>query len=520
VKESSFKDYIENEVYKTLENFIGRDRVTVSEFLKEIRFDFSCSNKIIKFSHTSLFKALLFMKIKCIRSQSQLAKYLEMHKEDALNLGFYLENGNLVVPDQRSISYFLNHILDDELRNLINSLANKIEELSKKFGIIFDVEIIKVEHQKQSDDKKTFRNRKAKKLEELCHFARKNIYPQINIKMHHNSKYKKNFLLDLLVYLGREQTFAHDGLKRFSIERNQESPDSDTLLYHLKKYENKETLNKMFINAFETAWKIFQNSGMFNKRSYDVAIDFTEWFYYGRNAQMVVGKKPERGAKKCYKFATINIVEAGNRFTLLALPVGALDSKVEIIDKLIQYAKGKIKINKIYADRGFFSADIINVFKKHNLTFLMPATQNKRIAKMVNVMSAPSIIKDYEMTEGRVTFNLVIIDDGKGKKSFATNMDVNENESGLANYLFSMYSKRWGIETGYRMKKELRARTTSKNYVIRLFYFLFSTLLYNLWILIDSIISKSLLGKIIENHLVTEKMFATVLFTLVSSDYG
>ncbi|MDI6721106.1 MAG: hypothetical protein QMD85_01855, partial [Candidatus Aenigmarchaeota archaeon] len=84
-------------------------------------------------------------------------------------------------------------------------------------------------------------------------------------------------------------------------------------------------------------------------------------------------------------------------------------------------------------------------------------------------------------------------------------------------YLFGLYSRRWGIETSYRMKKEMRAKTTSKNYIIRLFYFLFSTLLYNLWILMDSIISKSLLGRIIEKHLVTEKMFATVLFGIMES---
>jgi len=124
------------------------------------------------------------------------------------------------------------------------------------------------------------------------------------------------------------------------------------------------------------------------------------------------------------------------------------------------------------------------------------------------------------MTEGRVKFNLAIIDDGQGKKAFATNMDINENEAGMAVRLFDLYSKRWGIETSYRMKKELRAKTTSKNYVIRLFYFLFSTLLYNLWILIDSIISKSLIGKVIVDHLVTEKMFATVLFAIAGADNG
>ena len=39
-----------------------------------------------------------------------------------------------------------------------------------------------------------------------------------------------------------------------------------------------------------------------------------------------------------------------------------------------------------------------------------------------------------------------------------------------------MYSKRWGIETGYRnLDHDFKAKTTTRNYHIRLFYFLFST---------------------------------------------
>ena len=43
------------------------------------------------------------------------------------------------------------------------------------------------------------------------------------------------------------------------------------------------------------------------------------------------------------------------------------------------------------------------------------------------------------------------------------------------------YSKRWGIETSYRMIKYFRSKTTSKNPVVRLFHFLFGVCLYNLW---------------------------------------
>jgi len=519
MKKLSLKEFTEKSVLVTFTKFKAYNCVSVSQFLKELCLDVSFGAKTIKFSHTSMFKLLLFMRLKKIRFQAKMAKYLRSHEQDALNLGFYRnEKGELIIPDQRTISHFVNHIIDSDAIDILNSITQLIEDTAIKFGIVFDVETIKIEKPKENNNTRTFENRKSAKLMELCRFAKKIIYPQISMDMHHNAKYKKNLLLDILVYLSKERTFAHDGLKRLETERNKKSPDSDTLLYHLKKYENIEILQRMFEKAFDISWKIAKSSQLFDKRNYDVAIDYTDWFYYGKRAPMVVRKKPEKGTTKCYRFATINIVESENRFTLLALPVGIFDSKVDIVDKLISYAKTKIRINKIYADRGFFSADIINLFKKHNLTFLMPATQNKRIAKMVKVLSAPSVIKDYEMTDGRVTFNLAIIDDGKGKKAFATNLNINENESGLANRLFNLYSKRWGIETSYRMKTEMRAKTTSKNYIIRLFYFLFSTLLYNLWILIDSIISRSLLGRVIAKHLVTEKGFATMLFALVGDD--
>ena len=517
VKEQTFKEYIEQEIYKTLEKFIGRDKVTISNFLKDLRLEISLGRPI-KFSHSSLFKAILFMKLKRIKSQSKLARHLKDNKQDALDLDFYIdEDKNLVVPDQRTISYFVNHILDEQMRNALDFAIQKIEEMANKFGIVFDVDTISAEPQKPCKTDQTFNERKSKRLNEVCKFVKKNFYPQIRLDARHNAKYSKNELLDSFVYLCREQTFAHDGLKRLKIDSGRKIPDSDTFLYRLKKYDDINEVQKMFMSGFDLLWNTAKSSGLFDKKSYDVAVDFTDWFYYGKRAPMVVRKKPEKGTTKCYRFATINIVEAGTRFTLLTLPVGLFNTKTDIVNKLITYAKSKIRINRIYADRGFFSADILNLFKRHGLTFLMPAMHNPRIARVTKTMPAPSVIKDYEMTDGRVNFNLVIVDDGEDKRAFATNIDIDERETGLAVRLFNLYSKRWGIETSYRAKKELRARTTSKNYIIRLFYFLFSALLYNIWILIDGIISKSLLGKTIAKHLVTGKMFATILFGL---EYG
>ena len=50
------------------------------------------------------------------------------------------------------------------------------------------------------------------------------------------------------------------------------------------------------------------------------------------------------------------------------------------------------------------------------------------------------------------------------------------------------YRRRWGIENSYKTIKEFLARTTSKTYVVRLFYFAFVVLLYNCWLLVDVLV--------------------------------
>ena len=47
------------------------------------------------------------------------------------------------------------------------------------------------------------------------------------------------------------------------------------------------------------------------------------------------------------------------------------------------------------------------------------------------------------------------------------------------------YSYRWEIESGYKSIKRFVAATTSKNFVLQLFYFTFVCLLYSIWRAVD-----------------------------------
>ena len=81
-----------------------------------------------------------------------------------------------------------------------------------------------------------------------------------------------------------------------------------------------------------------------------------------------------------------------------------------------------------------------------------------------------------------VSFEVVVAYDEKKDYTylFATNLSYKSKT------ILQMYRDRWGQETGYRMYDEFLIRTTSRNYVVRLFYFLFACLMYNAWVLYNS----------------------------------
>jgi putative transposase len=507
---------ITREIYKTFEQFKDSKHIRIADFLKKLEVDYikHIHYRQIKYPYGLLFKLVLYQKLKGIKFHTKLTKYLNKNPSDKFKLGF------TKTPDRTSIGYFVNHILSDETKELIEFIVSKTEEISEKFNILLDVKTFKPEKPQKETKEQNQHLQRNDKTKEICRLFKKRFAPFINLNLKNNTLYKKTQFIDLLIHMGMTKDFAENGSKTYKELRGMNNPDADTLLYHLKNYTDTKDLHRMFTTLFEIVWEMARKINLFDiRKHYDVAIDFTEWYFYGdRGAPMVVGKEPERGTSKCYKFATINVVESGKRFTLLALPVGPFDTKEQILRKLLSYVLERIKIRRIYVDRGFCDSNAIKVFNSFHLRYLMPATKISTVKDVMAITPAPKIITDFEMKD--VTFNLVIVEekDNNGemvKRAFATNEEYNENDVNLADRLFDLYGKRWGIETSYRVKKHsYLPKTTSKNYQIRLFYFMFSVLLYNLWILADILIWLALFGVVKEDHLLTSKYFGTVLYTI------
>ena len=365
---------------------------------------------------------------------------------------------------------------------------------------------------KTKEFNKSSPNLKSKEIKRITKLLKKKVYPLINLKMYHNSKYSEDDFLDLLTYVAMNHDFTNNGSKTFELLK-ENTPASNTVIHHIKKLDS-DYVEKLFMKTFDRLIKIATKYKPFKERV-DLAIDITEQMYYGdKNDYMVCETKPKDGTSHCFRYITINVVENGKRFTLLALPMHKFTTKAKVVRKLINYAKSKVKIRHVYLDRGFFNSEIINLLKELRVKFLMPAIRNIKIQRyMKEYKEIQSKIIDYDMgyrKYNRAEFKLVFVDDKQGtKRVFATNILVSED---LTQKYFEWYSKRWGIETSYRVKGDFKARTTSKYYSVRLFYFMWSVCLYNIWVLVSLVVA--LIFHInLKKPLVTAKLFGAVLYS-------
>ena len=73
------------------------------------------------------------------------------------------------------------------------------------------------------------------------------------------------------------------------------------------------------------------------------------------------------------------------------------------------------------------------------------------------------------------------------------------------------YGYRWEIESGYRSIKRFMAATTSKDFGLRFFYFVFACLLYSIWRAVDLLVQVELTGEYEHAPMVTADNTLTLL---------
>ena len=171
------------------------------------------------------------------------------------------------------------------------------------------------------------------------------------------------------------------------------------------------------------------------------------------------------------------------KFTLAMAPRRAGILLEEDVRLLINKVRKLINIKLLLADRGFKESEMLQMLYKEKVKYLIPLSESAGVKKLIKVLPMDSVYKDLEY--GSIGYKIpyfVYTEGKKGPMKIATSIEIKKDDVAFIRNLPTIYSGRWTIETGYRdKKKNAFPRTTSTDYVVRLFYFSFSVLLYNAW---------------------------------------
>ena len=215
------------------------------------------------------------------------------------------------------------------------------------------------------------------------------------------------------------------------------------------------------------------------------------------------GGERKSGTNRFEAYITAQCVNSKSRLILAALYMDKSSSVHESLREIINLCLENVsavgsRLGLILVDRGFFSVNSISEIERLSLEYLMPCIRTSKVKDSLHRFVTKTLgpISKSEMTnsdKATIQYHMIITEKKRVRKesertknagapedryiAFATNapwMDVGE------------YSKRWTIETCYRLVENARAKSFGSNRPARLFCFLYSLTLFNAWVLVNA----------------------------------
>jgi hypothetical protein len=294
----------------------------------------------------------------------------------------------------------------DDLQDTIEQSAETIDEIATERGSPIGCHTGMDSSETNGSSKRTEQRLLRKKTKEVLDQMSDVIFPALDIPRPENAIYDEDDMLDLLTVMGVNNEAANNGAMINSdrlAEIRDVDPEDDpfykdgmrgeTLLNALHELAIDE-VTEMVNKAAGRAVKRIKPYADFPEPVF-LAIDITYVAYYGDREGMkwVSGTPDSKEYSWCHKFATATLVGEGVHMVTAMLPVGNPDvtdndaypgdeEKTfvhgDVVRKLLDITSESVTPRRVFADRGFASADVISAFEERNLKYLIPAPRNAR----------------------------------------------------------------------------------------------------------------------------------------------
>jgi hypothetical protein len=236
------------------------------------------------------------------------------------------------------------------------------------------------------------------------------------------------------------------------------------------------------------------------KKSQELVIDLHDQPFYGQSSRML--KYVSRGQAKAgttyfYRIATAYLIHQGMRVTLGVVFVHSGMSLAQCVVRLINLVKAqKIKLGCLYLDRGFASIEVYKCLQRRHIPAVIacPIRGKEKGTKALckGQQSYTAFHTFHSPEQGNFTATIAVVRShthssqrGQAKqRKAAWFLYVLIHLSRSPQAVHARYRFRFGIEASYRQMRQVRARTTSRNPVLRFLFMALGFILLNLWLLL------------------------------------
>lgn len=232
------------------------------------------------------------------------------------------------------------------------------------------------------------------------------------------------------------------------------------------------------------------------KRAYHVALDLTLIPYHGKcyeDEKEIMRSQAKSGTTHFHGYATVSIVHDTLRYVVALRFVEKGDSMKDIVVWLLNRLKTLgIRIKRAYFDKGFSCVPVHKTLARRKLSFIIPIPVRGKSGGVRKLFKASASYKTTYIfnspKHGRLEVEAMAVKKySKGRYKRRGAAWFAYAVAGIATdipplQIFEMYRRRFGIESSYRQMNQVRARTTSRNPIIRLLFVGLAFVLFNLYI--------------------------------------
>ena len=462
----------------------------------------------------TLFRVFVLKELHGWEHETALVDHLRNRPELCERIGFE------TIPDQSTLWRSWNERFTTDLQETVETAARTILIKAQNAGVEVPREPArKVRYhgnepgESEPDDQTTL-----EQAEKITDHVSRVVFPAFSLDRGEGCEIHENAYWDLQTYLGlRERLAANEGARSFTYESTRER----TPLGHAHREQVRDLsvseIREMYRQAVNRLLnKVVETEQFF--RAGIIAIDITEAdpFTGDRTGyeDEIIGTK-ENTDEYAYQWATVQLVGNTVPIVLDARPVRKGESRLEIVEDLLDSAEELVHVDNVLMDREFDSQHILEMLSRRGLSYVVPKrmqTSEKAQAKRLLQRDQDRYETDRKLHLGNNEWHeTTLIYRRKENPEHDDHRRYSVFMSNCGSGHLTEYGYRWEIESGYRSIKRFMAATTSKDFGLRFFYFAFACLLYSIWRAVDLLVQVALTDEYEHSPIVTADNTLTLL---------